>query len=455
MNRMYAASISREELLGWLGGQYRPVAKRLAPSEIANITRQDIVLVWRDKPANDASTALIVVRDESLRDFYAFVGTYVSTYTPFSAFFRVITPNRLLDSMEADAHSQLNLPAAIGVAIAEAFVQARGKAKGASDLSLPAVLGTLSASLAMAVYRGYRPDQLKEITALWIRARQVGSDDDLALPPAKTLQVWTLIAQSMSPEPSVISGSDESARAIVAFLRTARSSNGAIAEQLYPLTARFPALGDTVLRMRRTREERVRVLSEAVKSLANSDGDSVLKEFLAGALVSLIGDGSFDFLPFATNLTRDFPGAALWFGISSSLQKGNDALTAANCLGRRAARDAFARWNVFDTPRDDVSIEEIEMSQRSDHGGSGLRGAGQSILSIELVPGVSAKVRASSSSRSDVHTAPAPSWKQDAEEMKELRYLLDRARYTLDRLSADARQPDMFDPGSRPYRRRR
>lgn len=452
---MHASRLSREEFLAWLGGQYRPSIKKFSSGELARTGLQDIVLVWREKPDGDLNSPIIIVSSKSIGDFFAFVGTYISTYTPFSAFFRVTTPELFQTNLATKVNSNPTLPALIGVAIAEAFVQARGKAKDASDLSLPAVLGTLSATLASAIHRGYDSERLEEIAELWSRARQLKSGDDLPLQPAKVVQAWSIIAQAMSLEPVVARDTNENVGTITSFIQTARTSSGAIAEQLYPLSARFPSLGDAALRMRGTREERVRVLSDSVALLAKADGDILLREFLAGTLISLLGNGSFNYLPFATNLTRDLPGAALWFGLSSALQKGNDALTAANCLGRRAARDAFVRWNVFDAPRDDISIEEFDIYRRSDHERFELRGAGQSLLSIELVPGVNAKIRGPSSNRSDTTNSTASARIQNTEEFRELRHLLDRARYTLDRMATGPEQPDMFDSDSRSYRRRR
>lgn len=112
---IYAASLSREEFIDWLGRGFTPTPKELTASHLAkSIEPGGLALLWENKPdpaSPDSPQPVIAVPGREMREFFAFVGTYVSTYQPFSAFFRVVpledVPNLLGD---ISPRNRLTLP---------------------------------------------------------------------------------------------------------------------------------------------------------------------------------------------------------------------------------------------------------------------------------------------------------------------------------------------------------
>ena len=452
---MYIARLNKSDLLDWLGGQSRPVTTRVSIDQLQQPLNDAIGLLWQEKPGSVKTTPVIFVADAQIVDFYAFVGTYVATYRPFSAYFRVISQESLPEVLQlADTQRQRSeLPASlIGVAIAEAFIQSRGRVKTAADLSVSAVSSTLSAALAAAVSHGYGPATLEDIASRWQRARRLSSDDTLALEPRKITGVWGIILNAFSKKSPYHSDEGATAQSISVALRSALEGASDISEWVYPLTARIPSLGDAALRMRGAREERVRVLTDVFQVLSKWDGEPLLKEFLGGTLLSMVGNGSFDYLPLLSSLARELPGAALWFAVASALQKGNDALTAGDCLGRRTVRDVLLPLDVFAPPRDDIALEELELFGRSNPERLGFRTAQQSIIAVELTSGVSGRVRSWVAGRADTQV-PTLDRQINSKDLEELSMLLDRARSAVNRLGSRD-QNDLFDSRTRPSRRR-
>jgi hypothetical protein len=144
----------------------------------------------------------------------------------------------------------------------------------------------------------------------------------------------------------------------------------------------------------------------------------------------MVGDGSFQYLPLCREFGNDLAGATLWFGLWASLQKTSDVLTIGNCAGRRAARDVFNVAKPFDIPRDDISFDELQVIGINPSDQPKFRSAQQAVLSVELVPGVSARFRWGKAQQKISESSP-----RAVEDLSELQLLLERAARMANRLS--------------------
>lgn len=449
---MHVSYLDKEEFLEWLGGRANITPKKLSIPLLKKALRHDVALIWEGWPAPDSARPLVAVSRSAMADFYAFVGTYVSTYRPFSAFFRVV-PYESLPSLLSVARSNVNdcrLPESfIGVAIAEAYVQTQGKIQSTHELSIPAVLATLSATMVSAIWEGYGPDSLTAIAERWWVARSINTEDHLTLHPGKVAEAWMIVADAFCKNEVGRLQTSTTQRKLISALRSASEADTTVDSWLQPLVKGVPSLSDIPSRIQRAREERVRVYREALDALVGFQEDALFKEFLAGSLLSMVGNGSFDFLPMLGKTTSEMPAAALWFAILSSFQKNNDALSTGNCLGRRAARDLFRGVSLFDVPSEDISLEEFEIYRRDTLARQGFRSGQNQTISVGLFGTIAGRFRLERTSKPDATIADDERIKRrDAESLKEVLFLLDRVRSVVRRVSDD-RQRDLFDNGSR------
>ena len=179
-----AATLSREQFIGWLGGSFAPKPDPLHPNaSLPRLAKEEILLLWQDTGMDGDLKPIIVVRDQDLQNFFAFTATYVSTFVPFTAFFRVVSLEFVPSMLKATVSGTgSKFPVElVGVAIAEAGMQIGERAKTVSDISVLAGHATLSNAMLAALRSGYEPAVVSQIALNWGRARHFLNDDALRL----------------------------------------------------------------------------------------------------------------------------------------------------------------------------------------------------------------------------------------------------------------------------------
>jgi hypothetical protein len=399
---------------------------------------------------------VVLVKQRDLREFYAFVSTYVSTYRPFSAFFHVVPYEEaatVAGLSERRRPATIDVPdELIGVAIAEAYAQSRGKVRSVNELTVQGLQATLSATLLEFLIRGGELKEMHSIADKWVAIRGDSSGSSLAISAEMILDVWLTIGAALN---SLKTNKKRDVRSkISSSLKAALIEKSSLEDWFFPLTTGIPELGDTVRSMTLAREERVRTLPKAFSSLRQSSSDPTLKEFVVGGLLSMVGNGSFDQLKLLDETLQDFPKAALWFGVISSLQKRTDALTSGNCLGRRAVRDLKRSADLFTPPESDISFDELMILSEEALTADSFRTAHSSIISVALHGTVSASFRNPKTKRQDGDVQnPVDRATFDVEKFEELGFLLDRANRVVRSLQPSA-QRDLFDNHSKNNKRR-
>lgn len=443
---MRICSIDRETLLDWLAGKFRPNPVKLTAQKLKAPLNDDIALIFDDNDDQNMYSPILSVPGANIPDFYAFVNTYAAQYKPFSAFLRVIPYEQLLDLTNCARSSRsanTQKDALIGVAIAEVYAQSRGRLSSIDRISISAVEATLSATLSEAVQQGFSSDKLADITKRWILVRRLENSEKLHLESEKVLQIWEIVADAISPKLHGRLKGDR--RKIVSALR--EMQNTALNPQgwFLPLASEVPRLAEELPRMSRSREERVRSSKEILSLLRESKLEPLVREFLAGAVLSMVGNGSFQQLPILEDLLSDMPAAALWFGVVSSFQSSNDALMVGNCLGRRVVRDMRKDSNLFSEIEGDISVEELKLLRDDHQSGNSFRAAQPGSIKVNLFGNVSGRFKTRQSNQKDGRALDLESKvRENIREIEELRDILDRASYIGRRLAA-ARQRDLFE----------
>lgn len=425
---MRICTLDKITFMDWLDGKFSPSSIPLTKLRMKRPLDDEIALVFGDE-SDGTESPIIVVPKESLLEFYAFVGTYVEQYKPFSAYFRVLPYETLLELTSIKRTSEPNrfpLEKIIGVAITEVYAQSRGRLKAIDKISVSAAEATLSTTLAEAIQQGYSSDQLPEITDRWEAVRRLERADELYLKSEKILEVWQIISDATSSFAS--KNSNKNQRAIVNALKKSYDLKENIVDCLASLARELPNLDERLYRMTRSREERVKVSNEILPLIWHSDLDILLKEFLSGAILSMIGNGSLLQLPALDMLLKQSPATALWFGVFSSLQRNNDVMTAGNCLGRRLVRDMHKISNVFSRIEYDISVEELMVMRGEGTKGASYRTAQPTSVKVGLIGNISGRFKINSNITIKSHDPEINRNTQlDKKKIEELRYLLERA----------------------------
>ena len=429
---MRVASLQRSELVDWLGGQPELPKERLNAKFLKSTVKGRVLAVWNDDH-RDGALPILAVRQSEMRDFFAFVSTYISAYKPFSAYFTVVPVEYfelLTSSSSMGAVSKETFSKLVAVAFAEAYVQAGGKVRSLDDLTVQGVQATLSSALMSAIWKGFNPDELDIISERWLEARRLMSDGPLSLSPSIVLEVWKEIGFSLRMKP--IAKQRGSSEKVSGHLRDFFAGNTSFEEWFLPIAQEALGNEDSVVTLKGAREERVKALPDILSSFRYSNAERPMLEFVAGGLLSMVGNGSMSQLRLAMQLAQDLPKSNLWFGVMSSLQSRTDVLTASSCLGRRVLRELLRDVGPFSPPMYDISLDEIAVLGDKTMLNETVRTGQSGTVNVGLLGSVSAPFRRATDKR-DSREADLrhEAGRLEADRLEELRFLLDHANRLL------------------------
>lgn len=451
-----AAMMGPEDFVAWIGGKPLSTSHYTSlPALQKDVSDKFCAVVMQDS-ADSAGAPVVVVETRMVRNFFAFVSTYITEYTPFTAFFRVITSEYidLLVPPRGDLferQSSLTVERLVGVAIMEAalYLRARGSPE-ARSLSLAAAGATFSAVAIQGIHANSAVD-VSAIGLGWQSLRSLIGAEQLPIDVGRLSRLWGLLGAAIHGQAPKRGSSRD--LMIVSALRDAMREGRITDGVLDNLLRTIPEMDVQLSKFRGPREGRARAVQEALirlSDLSTPTDDSQVRDCVAGCLLSVLGDGSFRFLPTALATTPLLPMAPLWFSAWSGIQTSSDLMTVFNCMGRRIVRDLRSRGGVFCAPVDDVALEEVRYS------GVDLdsipRGQSNSI-SVEIYPNVSSRqglLRQGS--------ATVGAKRHFQREIKELRELISRSSEILSRLDEDqpmAEAPKSARSATRTSRARR
>lgn len=433
-----AAVITREEFVAWVSKRRAEIARLSEPSQLrSKIGKGRYGVVWQSDDLFDQdSNPIFVVRREDVDDFFAFASTYIQDYRPFSAFYRVSTPENL--DREISSPRERILPdqmaaRLVGVSIAEAFVRSAGRIASAEEMPLTAVGATVAMALAATVAHGYDSGLIFEVARRWVVVNKLLGEAENSPLVSTAIEIFHAASLSMHGKHRAPPDGPVSRAAIIAQHLSVDETFSEHGWRL--LTEGWPELTASFAGLRGPREDRIKTFDRCSNFLRQNikPQDESLADCIGGCALALVAEGSFQYMQLSRVFLPDMPGAILWFGFWSSLFKSSDILTIGNCLGRRAARDYLAPHNIFDRPKDDIAFDEFDVIGLTAI--KELRSAANGVLSIELLPGISGKFKLTKASRDAQYPADNKTIVA-AGELSELRFLLDRADSALRRIES-------------------
>lgn len=439
MTSIERVRLNREDFVSWLGKAVSGAATMPRASNAGLVKPTDVTLVAPQKGAK--VSPVVCIPQAQMHDLFAFLSTYTKV-RPFSAFFRVLPLEMIsvLERGDAIVKNELSVAKCVaGAAMAEAWIVSARESDRPKNV-FPLLLASLSSALGQAVLAGYDQDARDWIVSEWIELRKQPSH------PFRTQDIdgpslaWKTMGSAVNSS-EVPQGRD--ADLIVHFLSDAIEV-GTIQPAMLRVVAPLSSGVDFETLIAAPREERINRFNEIVSDLKRRSDRGLRSEFLAGLMLAIAGNGSFDLLRSARDFDGWLDGATTWFGICAALFDEGNLLTYGNSAGRRMVRDMMAREHPFETPRADINSSEYrflsfgEALQSTTHAPNS--------LDVELLPSVVSRVSAA--------TPQDNERRRDETEMllkslDEAGYLIDRARHVALGLANDDRHAALHKPSRR------
>ncbi|WP_421362410.1 hypothetical protein [Agrobacterium rosae] len=432
MTTIAIRALNREQFVHWMSSALSgaPVQPRDGLSSSAK--NAEVVLAWPEGLV-DARPVVCVARGK-FQDFFAFVSTYLTNVQPYTAYFRVI-PLELLGNLEHDrAAFPKNFKVAkimAGASIAEAWLAAASTGERPSSV-LPVVRSTLSSVLGQCVIAGYDPMAFDWAVDEWLAMRSMQRESTVGSAIEASSNAWRHIHAAVS---SNTSGKLQGG--IVDFLSVALDVGTINGEALRHAARVTNSAVDLRSMLVASREERVGRFNTLLADLKNRSRLGIEDEFLAGLMLAIVGNGSFEMLRSAREFQGWLDGAATWFGVCAALFEESNLLGYANSVGRRMVRDVLREPDKFGVVSADIASIELRFIASSKADLSGLAVGGAGSLDVEILPNVVSRLALQENGQ---ELQRAEDYQIMSSALDEIARLTDRARKRLHHSTRDEPQ---------------
>jgi hypothetical protein len=397
---IYQWACDRMQVAELLAGHATPPRNEVVSQ--ANFAPQanwgQVDMLWATNPTERFSLPrCMVVADDELRDFVAWISTYFRQIRPFTAHCRILsqtTSKFACRSGKSEWPDQLR-SADIAITIAEAVAYLNGNAN-ASSTQYAYCTRTLSNSLAQLFRRYATPRDIDEVLIEtvkrgWILARERAGHDSLPLLADQILDVWLTVLS--------ISQSFPRRRKVDRLVSDALSSiveNGKILQHEWKTLARNIDSDDSLWGcLEGPREGRVLAVEKALPKLASGpSSDRKIRSFLAGYLVSRIQPGTLEHFRVLVPILDELRDSVLWYGACAGLTPETAVEDFGDGLGWLLRRELARDYSWLQRPQGDISLTEIELLTSSPETRKpGFRTRNIGTLDVELLPFVTTNVR--------------------------------------------------------------
>jgi hypothetical protein len=394
---LWSSTIRREQLIELLDGRRDTQLREGDLSSLKNADLGNSLLVaWSGKQRSKLSPLpqIIVARSSALlRDLYAWSASYVRGMGPLSGVARTLSLEQLqvVADRRRDREFWPLAPGAIGLVLCETIAQnRRGDLEGVLN-ARPNI--TLSFALIRAWTLGYPPDAIAEVIDGYLRLpRDNEKDFDRDLARSVTEVVFSLF--DIDASPGLLPSSPKS---WMTQLRTGRKVASLIADVLTPFAdardvfANFDQL---------TPEQRVKLFDVVAPRIvaANESHPTSDNAFALAFAAFALRPGLEQQASLMSEHAEKLPKAWLWLGALQTFSRISDILTIGQGSGWRIAREIVRDDDLWDAPRCDLSILELDvlLSAKTQISRSLMR---KQRLEVEIYPLITTAIRGTASER--------------------------------------------------------
>lgn len=393
---MWIVTTNRDGLLMHLAANKRNDLLRGATqqSQSLRLKAEEIAMLWESQPHSAENLPeVIVVADGELRSFLAWTSTYLDGFRPFTSLCRVLDTRTFEKIREAAPPRQLGRvgPACAAIILADALTQGMGRVDE-SSITIAACESTYSFARSRFTALGIR-DDAEILQRKWSLAREIGRQPRRRLSPDSAEPLWILL--------EALAGSPRGEQHVRWDMEFYHLCNDYMRVGWLPIeflkvfalstSVQWSAVAEA---MSGSREQRVTVLEDmlrgpSLRKLTGLEGD-----FVRGYLASLLSPGTIEYLSLVSSYLDEYPMLLMWYAFFAGLHPESKVLSQFGGLCRRLLKDVEQRDMLFERPRCDISVEELEVLAAT--GLSGLtyiRGGAQGSVRVELYPTLSAPVR--------------------------------------------------------------
>lgn len=440
MTAVTARRLSREEFVKWMASAIAGSPTLPRGTESHGRKPNEVTLVWPDLKSD--ARPIVCVAERQLQEFFAFVSTYSTAVRPFTAYFRVMPLEliEILENLHRERGGQIQIAKMIaGASIADVWMAAARQAERPSNV-LPLLQSSLSLALGQTVLEGYGDAAFQWVLQEWMMARvnQGGATDGRSIESIGV--AWRQVGLATTKALSRRS-IQEYGGPIAPFIRDAVEAQTIRPEMLRSLSEIAGPELDLEKLLVAPREERINRFNATLADLKGRGEIHFRSEFLAGLMLAIAGNGSFEMIRSAREFAGWLDGAATWFGICASLFEESNVLAYANSAGRRVVRDLLRRDDPFDLPRADIASTELRFIGGAKAEIVQLGAYAPNSIEVEILPNVVTRILANQNSDSagDVEQREFL-----LRTLDEVAYLTSRARrMVMDRDGAE-RQGDLY-----------
>lgn len=362
----------------------------------------DIHLIWNQddlEPSNSRNTisipalpSIILVPSGKKRDFLAWMWTYLSEFRPLTAYARVLDEEelRLFSHIKRSPGLATVEEACLGLIMGEAATYVENKQEKRTLLTPLACASTCSHAMARLVALspdGDLFDSDEMVSALWTKARGLTKQRQLRLKLEELALPWRVLLRIHANEEGYRFSSRDVPEPIYSTCLSLYNKSEVDSNTWNRLAPDYPQLLDASREMQGNRERRVVFFEQFLVSLIEKrSSNSAFASFLCGLLASQIGPGTLDYLSLITPSLDQFPTALLWYGLCSGLQRRSSLYGFSSGLGRRVLREILRKETLFDSPRADIALAELEVLTFNDTASAEFRTGAQGGITIEILP---------------------------------------------------------------------
>lgn len=388
--------ISKEILLDVLGKTESIGSKLIKLSELENVSKQikrdEILLIWSGN-STLIDSPVWFINDDKYEEMLAYLSTYVRSYTPFSAFNRIL-PLKFLNLINNTKRkrSKETCNKLIGIVISESLYQYDSAIDSIRDISVQASLATVSSSIVSALFLGYGAKDIVKLIENWSGIRAMLKSPTPPLSSDMLAKFWVPICSVLGDKGDIKKTfntiSPKMNKAIKRIIKQKEIKVGEWGDLTYP----NKEIGEYFLSLKGPREESITEFNFLLNLLEKkSDIVESEKQIILGAALSIVSSGSLSLLPWTMKFKQRFPLFPLWYSFFCGFNKHSDIKDIADGLGNHLAKRILYDQRLFDSPASDISFSEFKIMYRGNNILPNFRTAQSSVLDIEIVPLVNCK----------------------------------------------------------------
>jgi hypothetical protein len=364
----------------------------ISTKEIERIEdKEQIIFLWRNKPNNINLPVpeIILVQDGQIRDFLAWVSTYISSLQPFTAYCRVLeisTFNKIKDNKQIPLQGVLE-NAILGAIIGEVITHSINR--NIKYITPTAIKSTFSFAMARSISLGYDLKEFKFLFQRWTEARKLSKQHFRSLEFSFIQNVWEVILKLISNQNNtyLMQISNEN---IINIYEACRElvKNGSIRNNTWrELTKNKIETDHIETRINGPREERVKLFERYIRDLKyQKDINPVVGSFLSGYLAYMISPGEINFTDFLVPVIQKYPDSIVWYCLCASLKKKTQIHDFKNGLGWRILRELGSASNIYDRPECDIALDEFQALMNVDRPKTDFITTNHTHLVLEVIP---------------------------------------------------------------------